>query len=339
MSLSLVDYVSDGSATTFNVPFDYISRSHVYVLVDDVGTDDFTWTSDSIIELDAPATNGLTIRIQRVTPNSAPLVDFVNGSTLDADADLDLAVKQLLFIAQETADTNAGLVAPTGTVNTTDLADGAVTNAKRADMAAKRISGRNTGTGAPQDLTPAQARDVLDVEPDDSTLEINSGELRVKAGGITPNELAVSVGLIPTGSVLPYGGSSAPTGWVLCNGAIYDRTDGAYSSLYAAIGTNFGAGGGGVDFQVPDLRGRAPIGAGTGAGLTARTRGQTGGEETHLQTVEEMPAHNHGETAGQPSGTFLGSGSTSHLATVDVGGSDPFNVMQPYLVLNFIIKL
>ncbi|HXJ22501.1 MAG TPA: tail fiber protein, partial [Polyangia bacterium] len=111
---------------------------------------------------------------------------------------------------------------------------------------------------------------------------------------------ALEAGL-PSGSIVPYGGPSGanadagtaavPAGWLLCDGSAVSRT--TYASLFAAIGINFGGGDGITTFNLPDLRGRTIIGAGHGTGLTARTLGQTVGEETHTLSTSEMPAHSH----------------------------------------------
>ena len=120
----------------------------------------------------------------------------------------------------------------------------------------------------------------------------------------------------PTGSVIPYAGASAPgatingvVGWLLADGSAVSRT--TYATLFAIVGTTYGAGDGSTTFNLPDLRGRMPMGAGTGTGLnasgtgapsgtaqTARARGDWGGEETHLLTGAESgtSAHNHGIT-------------------------------------------
>jgi microcystin-dependent protein len=92
----------------------------------------------------------------------------------------------------------------------------------------------------------------------------------------------------PTGAIIMYGASAAPTGWLLCNG----QSTSGYPALAAIVGAT-----------VPDLRGRAPIGYGQGSGLTNRTTiGSTTGAETHTLTTSEMPIHNH-------SGYIFGSGS------------------------------
>jgi hypothetical protein len=61
-------------------------------------------------------------------------------------------------------------------------------------------------------------------------------------------------GLAPSGAVMAYAGSSAPQGWILCDGRLVSRTQ--YASLFAAIGTAHGSGDGATTFQIPDYRGR-----------------------------------------------------------------------------------
>ena len=114
---------------------------------------------------------------------------------------------------------------------------------------------------------------------------------------------------LPVGSIQAFAGANAPAGWLLCDGSAVGR--GNYPDLYNTIGNTYGSGDSSTTFNLPDLRGRMPMGAGTGLGLnasgsgttsgtamTARTRGQWGGEETHLLTGAEsgVAAHNHGIT-------------------------------------------
>jgi microcystin-dependent protein len=99
------------------------------------------------------------------------------------------------------------------------------------------------------------------------------------------------VGGIPIGALLPYAGTAAPPRFLLCNGAAVSRT--TYAALFAVIGTTYGAGDGSTTFNLPDLQGRTPVGAGPGAGLTNRAVAAKGGEESHVLTVGEMPAHSH----------------------------------------------
>ncbi len=103
---------------------------------------------------------------------------------------------------------------------------------------------------------------------------------------------------IPTGTVLPYGGTAAPSGWLLADGSAVSRT--TYAALFAVLSTSHGAGDGSTTFNLPDLRGRAIVGHGTGSGLTARTRGQTGGSENAIVVTH---SHSHSHTASSSSGT------------------------------------
>jgi hypothetical protein len=112
---------------------------------------------------------------------------------------------------------------------------------------------------------------------------------------------------------MPYAGASAPTGYLLCDGSSVSSS--TYLALHAVISNTYGGsaytGGAGLNFTLPDLRGRLPMGAGTGLGQnasgtgapsgtaqTARTRGQWLGEESHLLTTSEMPSHNHTANTG-----------------------------------------
>lgn len=90
----------------------------------------------------------------------------------------------------------------------------------------------------------------------------------------------------PAGIVLPFAGSTAPQGYLLCDGSAVSRTD--YADLFAAIGTVYGAGDGSTTFNVPDLSGRVVIGVSQSHAL-----GTTGGEATHVLTEQELPAHSH----------------------------------------------
>ena len=162
-----------------------------------------------------------------------------------------------------------------------------------------------------------------------------------------------------TGEVRMYaGGSSPPSGWLFCDGSAVSRT--TYADLYNVIGTEFGAGDGSTTFNVPDLRGRAPIGVGTGTGggasgngaptggsaLTARTKADWGGKETHVLSDSELPNHTHGMdvrpgASGSSGAVYPTSGAAAdYYATGGKTGTSgqAHQNMQPFMTLRFIIK-
>jgi microcystin-dependent protein len=104
--------------------------------------------------------------------------------------------------------------------------------------------------------------------------------------------------------------STIPSGWLECDGSAVSRT--TYAALFAALnnGADWGTGDGSTTFDLPDLRGRAPMGAGTGTGLTARALGSVTGNETVTLSAAESgtTAHTH---------PLNGSGATANATNVD----------------------
>lgn len=151
-------------------------------------------------------------------------------------------------------------------------------------------------------------------------------------------------GALPTGSVIPFAGAAAPLGFLLCDGGTVDRT--AFAALFAVLGTTFGAGDGATTFHLPDLRGRFPVGVGTGPGLTARALGAQGGEEKHTLTPAEMPKHSHTVATDVSNGSNPNilaanqgvSAYNGYRPTTEAGGDQPHNTLPPFLGLSFLIK-
>ena len=153
----------------------------------------------------------------------------------------------------------------------------------------------------------------------------------------------------PIGKIVMYAGSSAPRGWLLCQGQAVSRT--TYAKLFSVIGTTYGSGDGSTTFNVPDMRGRSPLGVGNGdaTGHTNHTLGQKGGEETHTLTVNEMPSHRHRigfEYGAIPNPSYgvitqynqFGPYVSDQPSRVEnTGGGQPHNIMHPYLGINFLI--
>lgn len=145
---------------------------------------------------------------------------------------------------------------------------------------------------------------------------------------------AVQPSVIPVGIIQMFAGSTAPNGWLVCDGSTVSRS--AYSDLFKIIGTTYGAGNSNTTFTLPDMRGRFAMGAGTGTGLnssgsgaisgssqTARTVGQWLGE-THLLTTAELASHSHANTvSGGSTGTMSANASHTHAATKPIYVYDP----------------
>lgn len=168
----------------------------------------------------------------------------------------------------------------------------------------------------------------------------------------TPTPAVTNLGLAPVGALMIWAGEDVPLGWLMADGSGYFAGD--YPALYAAIGCTWGceADEGGDVFYLPDLRGRVPMGAGTGAGLTNRILATQVGAETHVLTLQEMPSHQHGQRVlnNQSAYAYTAAGvgfnaaasvntnqSVTRLLTDAEGGGMPHNNVQPSLVVNFII--
>lgn len=165
------------------------------------------------------------------------------------------------------------------------------------------------------------------------------------------------------GQIIMGGWNFCPRGTLNANGALVAISDN--TALFSLLGTSFG-GNGRTDFALPDLRGRVPMGAGNGPGLTPRNLGQKGGAESVNITTNQMPSHSHSVTATlngvvtpgsspNPAGNLLGLTTTSPAyapaggapAAFDggaitatetpVGGGEAVAVQDPYQVITYCI--
>lgn len=196
------------------------------------------------------------------------------------------------------------------------------------------------------------------------TVDIPTNSIYVPQATITldaPNTTVVNNGSPIPGTIQMYAGSIAPEGFLICDGSAINRID--YSVLFSIIGQTYGAGDGITTFNIPDLRGRVPLGVGTGTAedATAHTLGDQNGAETHSLTTGQLP-NIHGEAkmgwsdssaAGimitGNSGVFsvksgttyftpsTKSGSYNSTLVLNVGSNQAHNNMQPYLAINYII--
>ncbi|PEN10396.1 phage tail protein [Longibacter salinarum] len=156
------------------------------------------------------------------------------------------------------------------------------------------------------------------------------------------------------GQILMFAGNYAPVNWAFCQGQLLSIS--SNSALFAILGTQYG-GNGQTTFALPDLRGRVPVGTGTGPGLTTRRTGQKFGEEEVPLTVLNMPSHGHnpvayqgrGEGQTSPGGHTWGPASDSSYSAESpntpmnansisqTGGNQPHRNIQPSLGMNYII--
>ena len=219
-----------------------------------------------------------------------------------------------------------------------------------------------TTDGENQPLSPG----VSEIAP---RVQILPAPYAVSAGHAQrASNVSTDGGGVPAGTVLPFAGpeDSVPSGYLLCDGSPLDAEE--YPALFEAIGHTYG--GSGEQFNVPDMRGRFPAGAGAGQGLTERVLAERFGAEEHTLTLDQLPNHDHMFTYRVPTVVrFRSSGSSSpdtftgqltphavwentddvtddfyrgidtrNRSTEEVGGDEAFSLLPPSIALNYIIK-
>lgn len=161
------------------------------------------------------------------------------------------------------------------------------------------------------------------------------------------------------GQISMFAGNFAPRGWAFCDGQLLPISQN--QALFSLLGTTYG-GDGVTTFALPDLRGRAPIHAGNGPGLSNYPLGQRGGLEQVTLAISQLPNHAHtaqvnatspvgrGQGSDTPVNNFWaegGSYSATSNATMSAnavtvqptGGNQPHENRQPYATINYIIAL
>jgi microcystin-dependent protein len=157
------------------------------------------------------------------------------------------------------------------------------------------------------------------------------------------------------GEIRMFAGNFAPRGWALCDGQLLAVAQN--DALFALFGTLYG-GDGRTTFGLPELRGRIPIHAGSGPGLSTRALGQRSGSETATVSANQLPSHTHaffattnaaedtapaGHAAATATGADLyGSGTPilmSAEGTTNTGGGQSHANVMPFLCVNFIVSL
>lgn len=153
---------------------------------------------------------------------------------------------------------------------------------------------------------------------------------------------------VPAGTISAFAGMAAPAGWSLCDGGTLSRT--AAAALFAVIGSTYGGGDGSTTFTKPDLKGRVPVGL-DAAQTEFDTLGEVGGAKTHTHALTSAIAAwfsgvyknrvgpNWVATNVHTAGVGGGSSSASTNGIAIEGSTDAGSNLQPYIVMNYIIKL
>lgn len=145
------------------------------------------------------------------------------------------------------------------------------------------------------------------------------------------------------GSIQLMSFSFAPQNWATCDGSVVPVQQN--EALFALTGMVFVGGNYPSTFALPDLRGRMPMGQGTGPGLSSRVFAQTLGAEEVVLTAANLPPHEHQVALGGSASTSgstmaaAGSGAVSPMLSGIAGQGQPMSVMPPSLTLNFQIAL
>ena len=284
---------------------------------------------------------------------------YVSSSFVKMTAANTFALDTATYLTANQNITLSGDVTGSGTTSiTTTLATVPIT---------KGGTGQTTANAAVNALLPSQTSNsgkYLTTDGSNSSwgtvstgTTIPSASMQMFAGAITQS---ASAGVVTT---------TAPTGWLLCNGDAVSRV--TYSALWTALGTTsspFGQGDGSTTFNLPDTRGRVPVSVGTGSGLTARTLGGTVGTETHTVGSSNITqfstgnAGSHTHTLSKEVLTYRGTGGdrydpypgsvwqgsvgagltlstqADHSHTVGSASPTAISNMQPSIGFNFIIK-
>ena len=158
------------------------------------------------------------------------------------------------------------------------------------------------------------------------------------------------------GEIRMFAGNFAPRGWAFCDGQLLAVSQN--DALFSLLGTIYG-GDGRTTFGLPDMRGRIPVHAGTGPGLSPQRLGAKDGAEQVTLTVNQLPSHSHGLNAAaggtaqaSPVGNLPGQDRTVMYVNTNsrpgtfaantisnIGGSRSHTNLMPTLCVNFIIAL
>ncbi len=237
-------------------------------------------------------------------------------STSAAIAMSKLAALTTGKVLQSNASTGA---IEASSVSTTTLGYLDATSSVQTQLDAKSPIASPTFTGT---ATVAQ---LIDSGLTANTVPYANASKQLTSSAVTPTELgyvsgvtsaiqtqinAISATTVPSGQISMYGGSSAPSGYLLCDGSAVSRT--TYAALFTAISTTFGVGDGSTTFNVPDIRGIFVRGAGTHGTLT-NANGTAFSGTLGTQQNDKMQGHAHSGNFPQVNGSHVNDAGTGTL--------------------------
>ncbi|MCR9065534.1 MAG: tail fiber protein [Cytophagales bacterium] len=158
------------------------------------------------------------------------------------------------------------------------------------------------------------------------------------------------------GEIRMFAGNFPPRGWAFCDGQLLAVSQN--DALFSLFGTIYG-GDGRTTFGLPDLRGRVPVHAGHGPGLSERRLGSKAGAEQVTLTTNQLPNHTHSSkvspnygSRSNPEESVLAKNikevgysseppddSMNSSSITNVGGSQSHTNLMPFLCVNFIVSL
>lgn len=299
----------------------------------------------AMLGIEAGATAGMT------AAEILTAIKTVDGAESGLDADtVDGVQAASLVQTSRTISTTAPLTGGGALSGNLTLAISAATTSSAGSMSAAdkaKLDGLSAPANIGTTINACPSVSIFDSNDNFVISDFSNSNLGAKVTLLQLKQL-----FLPVGSVMEYAGSSAPPGWVFCDGASYNR--GIYSALFSVIGTTYGS----VDsnsFSVPDKRGRVSIGLDNMGGTSANrvtnaaadTLGGSGGAETHTLVTDEMPSHSHNVLYRNTDGgsTLRATGFDTTSATnyleysvlTSTGGGGAHNNMQPWMACNFII--
>jgi microcystin-dependent protein len=290
-------------------------------------------TANTVLTLTTSAASNRTLDI-----SASNVTVSVAGAALIDDADASAQRTTLGLGTIATQDANAVSITGGSITGVTDMTVSDGGTGVSSFTAYSVIAGGTTSTSALQSVSGLGS----------------SGDVLTSNGAAALPTWQAASG-VPVASVIPYAGTSAPTGWLLCFGQAISRA--TYAALFAVVGTTYGSGDGSTTFNLPDLRGRVVAGeddmggtsanrlTGLSGGVDGDILGAAGGAETHTLTTAELASHSHpafytSDTGGGATGVIGTSIQSANYTanTASSGSSTAHNNVQPTFILNYIIK-